>query len=298
MSSGTIDRGSRRGLHTALLILASLLHPTSASAQPSATSGVSANGGSGVSTVTYVLVSGVLGGVTGYRRIEQRLVALGHRVIVVDPFQLAIDSTDVSFDALARLVNAELDARSVTTAKVVGHAHGGGVALRLAANDPRRISEVFLLNVGALAGNKSSVFSSSIKLAPLITRLPGGKSFVRRKIVEGIRENSGTSDWLDEPTRRAYTDPLVNNIGRVVRMARRLGESQEPEPLATMLGRVRVPVTLLLGALTCPASPGGAEIDALAPLGTRVRTHRIAATCHFPHEETPDTVVQFLTGPR
>lgn len=245
-----------------------------------------------------MLVSGVIGGVTGYRRIEQRLAALGHRVVVVDPFQLAIDSTNVSFDALARLVHAELQTRGVTTAKVVGHAHGGGVAIRLAANFPNMISEVFLLDVGALAGNKSPVFSSSIRLAPLITRMPKGKSFLRRRITDGIRHNTGQSAWLDEATARAYTDPLLDNIGRVVRMAHRLGDSQEPEPLATVVDRIRVPVTLMLGALTCAASPGAEELAALAPLGALVRTHKIAGTCHFPHEEKPDTVVEYLTRPR
>ena len=247
---------------------------------------------------TYVLLSGVLGGLAGYRGIERRLLQLGHRVVIIDPYLMSMDSADVSFDALARRVNSQLELRGVRNARVVGHAHGGGVALRIASNWPNRVSELFLLNVGALAGNHSPVFSSSMRFATLVTHVPGGKKYVRGRIVAGIRENTGNSEWLDDAMAHAYTDVPLDNISGVVGMALRLGNSVEPESLSTVIARVKVPVTLLLGALKCPASPGAEEIAALGSLGPLVRTVKIGGTCHFPHEEAPDVVMSYLVRVR
>jgi pimeloyl-ACP methyl ester carboxylesterase len=247
---------------------------------------------------TYVLVSGVVGGLAGYRGLERRLLQLGHRVIIIDPYLMSIDSADVSFDALARRANALLDARGVRGARVVGHAHGGGVALRIASSHPDKVSELFLLNVGALAGNHSPVFSSSMRFAAFVTHMPGGRKFVRGRIVAGIRENTGRSEWLDDAAAHAYTDVPLDHLSGVIGMAMRLGESVEPESLSVVVSRVKVPVTLLLGALRCPASPGVAELAALESLGDRVRTVKIAGTCHFPHEEAPEVVMTYLTHAR
>lgn len=254
--------------------------------------------GSKADSEPWILISGVIGGLAGYGKIERGLMALGHRVIVVDPYLMSIDSSDVSFDALARRVSAQLRAHGVMRATIVGHAHGGGVALRVTAGSPGLVSQLFLLNVGALSGNKSPVFSSSMRLASLLAHLPGGKRFMRGRIIAGIRENSGQTGWIDERTAHEYTDGLLNNIGAVVRLAERLGNSQEPEPLSAVTSRVKVPVTLLLGAVTCPASPGSDELVALEPLGELVRTIRIDGACHFPHEEAPDQVLQYFARPR
>lgn len=247
---------------------------------------------------TYVLVSGVLGGLAGYRGLERRLLLLGHRVVIIDPYLMSMDSADVSFNALARRIDALLEVRGVRAARVVGHAHGGGVAMRLASNYPARASELFLLNVGALSGNHSSVFSSSMRLATIVTHMPGGKRFVRGRIAAGIRENTGSSEWLDDAMVHAYTDVPLDHISGVVGMAMRLGESVEPESLSVVVSRLKVPVTLLLGALRCPASPGEAEITALESLGARLRTVKIDGTCHFPHEEAPEVVMSYLTHGR
>jgi hypothetical protein len=56
----------------------------------------------------------MVGGVAGFQRLETRLVTAGNRVVTIDPYQLAIDSASVSFDAIARMVDAELEARGIT----------------------------------------------------------------------------------------------------------------------------------------------------------------------------------------
>jgi pimeloyl-ACP methyl ester carboxylesterase len=286
----------RRLLRSSALVLVTALGtPACVAAQVPDSLWISMRGDVRANGETYVLLSGVLGGLAGYRGIERRLLLLGHRVVIIDPYLMSIDSADVSFDALARRVNAQLDLRGVRAARVVGHAHGGGVALRLASNWPARVSELFLLNVGALAGNHSPVFSSSMRLAMLVAHVPGGKSFVRRRIVARIRENTGKSEWLDDAAAHAYTDTPLAYMGAVVGLATRLGQSEEPERLAPVIARVKVPVTMLIGALKCPASPSAEEIAALESLGAFVRVVKIEGTCHFPHEEAPEVVVNYLT---
>lgn len=248
----------------------------------------------GDGTETIVLISGVLGGVARFRPLAALLVADGQRVITIDPYLLSIDSADVSLAALARRVGAELAARGVVSARVVGHGHGGGVALRLAASADGRVSELYLLDVGAQATQRTPVFSSSLRLVPFLTRLPYGRTFVRNRFIAGLRENSGTSTWLDARAEADYADAVLDDIDRVIKLANRLAVASEPEALSAVVARVTVPVTVILGAVKRPASPGAEEIAALDSIRDHVRTQIIAGVSHFPHEEAPSQVFSYL----
>jgi len=244
---------------------------------------------------TWVLLSGMLGGVSGMHRLQTRLVASGARVITIDVYGLSVDSADVSFAALARRVDATLERLQVQRAHVVGHAHGGGVALRLAASFPKRVSALDLLDVGALPSNRTSAMGGAARLAPMISRMPGGNAFIRTRLVAGIRENSGDTKWFDIETERAYTGPVLDNVGRAVAMAERLGGAQEPESIASLIVRVHVPVTVILGQSPHATAPTAEHLAALAPLGTRLRVVRLSGVGHFLHEEAPDQVLRALT---
>ena len=252
--------------------------------------------GSGNST--YVLISGLVGGIAGFRRTQALLATQGHRVIAIDPYRLSLDSADVSFDALARRVDRVLRELGAASAHVVGHSHGGAVALRLAANSPERVSDLCLVDVGAKASARGPLLNGAIRLVPLITRLPGGRTLVRRRFINGLRDNSGSSAWLDDSTQHAYADPMFQEIGRVVAMALRVGNMDEPEPLDAVLSRVHVPVTVLLGQLPHASGPDVAEMRALEQLGALVHVQSIAGVAHFPHEEAPDEFVRIITAPR
>ena len=243
---------------------------------------------------TVVLLSGLVGGVDGFRRIRGPLVAHGYRVVTIDPYHLSLDSADVTFDALARRVDRVLAERGVTAARVVGHAHGGGVGLRLAAAWPGRVASVHLIEAGAQANNRGPLLGSAVRLVPVITRLPGGRRLVRGRFVNGLRQNSVRDDWLDGATQRRYAEPMLDGIGRVVGLAVRLSRSEEPAPVASVVARVRAPVVLLLGEVRRPAGPSAEELAALVPLGPRLRVERVPGVAHFPHEEAPDEVVRLL----
>ena len=251
----------------------------------------------GAGPQTYVLLSGLVGGVGGFRRLETRLVNAGNRVVTIDPYQLAIDSTVVSFHTMARMVDAELEARGITDAIIIGHSHGGGVALRLAANAPKRAAALFLLDVGALPSNRTTVLSSAIRLVPIIARIPTGKTFIRHRLAEGLRENSASREWLDHATCRGYTEPVIDNVDRVVAMALRLSKADEPEPVEQVVRRIVAPITVLLGSVRTKSGPSDHELRALEQLTGRVRIETIHGAGHFPHEEAPDEVARRISRP-
>ena len=252
----------------------------------------------GLGPETYVLVSGVVGGVAGFRRLEALLLARGKRVVVIDPYNLSLDSAEVTFAALARRVDAVIAAHGLTSVRLVGHSHGGGVALRLAARDPMRISSLYLLDVGALPANRTSVFSGSLRLLPIINRIPGGRAFLRGRFIRGLEKNSTRHEWLDSATRHEYTEPMLNDLGRVVALARRLAVAREPDSLTAIVARIHVPVTVILGDTPHESGLNPGELEALQPLGSLLHVVHIPGVGHFPHEEAPERVARQLLEPR
>ena len=252
----------------------------------------------GQGPATFVLLTGLVGGIAGFRKLEARLVERHYRVVIIDPYALSLDSADVTFAAHARRVDRVLDSLGVTSARVVGHAHGAGVALRLAASAPHRVRALYFLDVGALPDHRSPVFSGALRLVPVITRLPGGEGFIRRRFIRGLTDASGPNLWLDPATERAYTDPVLDEIDRVIAMALRLRRADEPEPLSAVVGRVRVPVTVLLGDAPHTAGVVPGELEALQPLGSLLTLEHLVGVGHFPHEEDPDGLVRSLLAAR
>jgi pimeloyl-ACP methyl ester carboxylesterase len=252
--------------------------------------------GNGAETI--VLLSGLVGGVAGFRRLEAQLPDPNRRIVSIDPYLLSIDSSDVTFAALARRVDRVLDALGVTSARVVGHAHGAGVALRLATNAPQRVTALYFLDVGALPDHRSPIFSSSLRLVPMIAHLPGGRGWLSRRMIKGLRESAGREDWLDAETQRAYTEPMLDGIGRAVALAIRLGRADEPDSLSDLIRRLTIPVTVVLGDAPHTAGPEAPELTALEPLGGLLRIEHMAGVGHFPHEEAPAALASLLLAPR
>jgi len=246
---------------------------------------------------TFVLISGIVGGSAGFDRLEGELTRRGHRVIVIDPYAMSIDSADVTFGALARRVERVLDSASIVGARLVGHAHGGGVMLRVAAANPERASALYLLDVGALPENRSTVLSGSVRLVPYIMKIPYGRAFVRGRMIAGLRDNAGDAAWLDARTERMYTEPMLDDIHRVIRLATRLTTAMEPEPVDSVVARIRVLVTVILGTTPRAAAPVPGEFTPLARLSRGLRVESLPGVGHFPHEEAPARVADLLVLP-
>jgi len=251
----------------------------------------------GDGTNTFVLITGMVGGVAGFAQLDSLLLARGYRVLRIDPYELSLDSMDVSFAAMARRVDAAMARYGVRKARIVAHSHGAGVALRLAASYPDRVEAMYLLDSGALPCNGGPTLSASLRFVPLITRFPGGRGLVRDRFVDGLKRSSGRSEWLTPERQQTYTTPVLNDIDRVVAMAFRLARSAEPESLVVVVGRVHAPTMVIVGAAPHEADMGRQEIEALAPLGALVHITRLPAVGHFPHEEAPNDLLPLLIAP-
>lgn len=265
---------------------------------------------------TWVLLSGVVGGTAGFRTLEQSLLRAATsdtalagnarapagraqiRVVTIDAYQLSLDSTDVSYEALARRVRGVLDALGVQTAHVVGHAHGAGVALRLAAYDADRVTSLYFLDAGALRLNRSKTLSRSVKFVSFFARVPVVRGRIRAKLVEGIRENMSQSQWFDVAAQARYVDPMMQDMKRAIALAARLNESNERDSLSVVVSRVRAPVTVILGDAPHATSSTPEQLAMLAPLGPRLRVLRLPAVGHFPHEEATPVVTEVLLRAR
>lgn len=248
-------------------------------------------------TPTWVLLTGMLGGEAGMKRLESRLVARGHCVVVFDPYALSADSTEVSFDALARRIDVSMRTRNIRAAHVVGHAHGGGVALRLAALYPARVATLSLIDVGALPSSRTAIMGRSLSLIPIVAHAPGGKSLIRSKIVGGIRDNSGNASWLDADSEEHYVEPVLRNISRSTAMMQRLAVAQEPESVDALVSRLQVPVTVVLGAAPHSTSPTAAHLASLKNVRGCLRVVSVKGAGHFVQEEAPEQLAAILDSP-
>lgn len=239
---------------------------------------------------TVVLLSGLLGGTARLEPLADRLIACGFRVVAVDPYRLSADAPDVSFDGMARTVATALQDEGVQSAIVVAHAHASGIALRMAANSAGVVTSLVLLDAGVIASTRSAGVSRAMRVASVVARIPGGSSFIRSRLVSGIRENSGDPRWVSDAVARAYADPMIAELPAVARMAARLAEATEPESVLQMLARVRTDLTALIGAAPHGFTAGAEELTLLERIpGARLR--RLEGVGHFVHEEAAPAVV-------
>lgn len=251
----------------------------------------------GTGNAVFVLLTGMLGGVGGYSKLQTQLLALNCRVVTIDPYRLSLDSVDVTFAAMARRVNVIMESLGIANASVVGHSHGAGVALRLAANYPDRVSKLYFLNAGALESNHTEGVATSLRIARIISHIPGGRFFIEGRLGAGLRENAVHTEWLDAATRKRYTRPVVEHIDQVYSMARRFAVEREPDSLPQVLQRIHVPVVLILAGVVTPGGAGFEELNAIRPLGDLIGVEVVAGVGHFLQEEAPAEVARLLLEP-
>ena len=81
-------------------------------------------------------------------------------------------------------------------------------------------------------------------------------------------------------------------------MAGRLSRAREPESRLTLIPRIRVPVTVLIGGVPHATEPDSVQLEVLTALGSLLRIERLAGVGHFPQEEATAEVVAYLLAPR
>lgn len=245
-----------------------------------------------------VLVPGLIGSAEAFRKVIPPLAAAGFRVVVVEPLGIGWSSrpkqADYSLTAQARRVAAVLDSLQVETATVLGHSVSVSIVLRLALLRPDLVSGIIADNGGPEEAAATTGVRKAARYAFLI-RLFGGTGRMRKELEKGLRSTAGDSTWITHDVVDSYGAATARNLGATLDALKGMARARD-DSLGPRLGRITVPVHLLIGA-----APRGSGIRAAQTTLMRARLPRLVvdsiagAGLHL-HEERPDVVISAIRG--
>lgn len=240
-----------------------------------------------------VILPGMAGGAFGWRLVAQDLVGSGHRVVIIEPLGTAGSgrpaAADYSLAAQAIRIGAVLDTLGVRGAVLVSHGGSGGMAFRLALRRPDLVDALVSVEAGPGEEAATPGLRRALKLAPLIRLFGGGK--LRGKIEAGMRESSGDPSWVTGEVVRAYTRDVTADVGATLRALRGMARAIEPYRLADSLGRLTIPMTILLGGASHPGGPSAEELARLRQLVPTLTEEVVPGAGHYIQEERPGAIV-------
>jgi 2-hydroxymuconate-semialdehyde hydrolase len=218
----------------------------------------------------------------------------GHRIVVAD--LLGYGRSDppgaraVTLRAHAERTVGLLDALGITSACIVGHDVGGGVAQSLALDWPERVSQLALVNSVAFNGWPTRNVRIARALMPLVRRLPINwlLPIVRADLERGYHDATRATHSIDK-----YQRPFNSDEGRNVFLQHLAGlDAKETQVLGTRLREVRVPTAVIWGAH---------DPFLALPLGRRLADAIQGATFdviedsrHFTPEDSPREIAQII----
>lgn len=173
----------------------------------------------------------------------------GHRLVVVD--LLGYGRSDppngraLSLRAHAERVIGLLDALRISSACVVGHDLGGGIAQALALDWPSRVSHLALVDSVAFNGWPTRDVRVARRLMPLVRRLPTNwlLPIVRADLERGYYDASRALHSIDK-----YQRPFNSDEGRAVFFAHLTAlDARETVALGARLGEIKVPCSVIWG---------------------------------------------------
>lgn len=243
-----------------------------------------------------VLIHGYTGSIRWWDRVIPRL-ARRHRVVAVD--LLGHGGSDKPRDGYsiphqARLVARALTARGVSGATVVGHSMGGSVAVALAADHPKAVERLLVLDMA--------------------TRPSSGEGFVERlshtPVVGQLLRHLATDDTI----RDGYEDAFAAGFevpDRVVEDFRAMTYSSyiqaregsveflEERPLDERVEALEVPALIAFGEHDRLTDPSDAREYSATP---RIEKETITGAGHSPQVERPaetaDLIRRFAASAR
>jgi pimeloyl-ACP methyl ester carboxylesterase len=223
------------------------------------------------------------------------LMPSGHRLIVLD--LLGYGRSDppaaraLTLHAHAERVVALLDVLGVSSACIVGHGVGGGIAQSLAVHWPSRVARLALLSSIGFGGWKSRDIVLARATLPITSRLPPAwlLSMVRAELERGFGDASRATHSIDK-----YVRPFATIEGRaaLVRHIRAL-DARETSALAPRLGEIACPTSVVWGAHDpfLPTALGRRLAGAIPGATLDV----VPGARHFLPEDAPRPVADALT---
>ena len=195
-----------------------------------------------------------------------------------------IPRTPLQLDAMARWVEAYMDAAGIERAVVVGWSMGGGVALSLSLQAPSLVAALVL--IGSVGAAMAMPFTLGLLryrgVAEAMLRAARSPAW-RRALLRGVFHPSFT-----------INDTIVNRYWEAWRVRGRIGylralmRTIDIAPLESRLGDVAVPTYVVHGEQDrlVPVSVGRKIAEKVAG----ARLHVLPSTGHSPHHEEPAAV--------
>jgi len=241
-----------------------------------------------------VLVPGLSGCAYGFRNLAPLLHERGFRTIIIEPLAVGESSrpknTDYTMTAQADRIGTVLDNLAVQQAIFIGQGIGGAMVFRLAVERPDLLSGFVSVEAGAAEAAISSSTSNSLKLAKAVAKL-GGKSLLRDRFVENLKDGSGDTSWLDRRTAGRYFRGTGRDISAAMDALNAMSRQTEPWAVTPRLGEIEFPVVVLLGTAPHEGAMADEEIEILKCGISDVEFRKIPGAGHFIYEEQPQAVV-------
>ena len=241
-----------------------------------------------------VLIPGLVGSSFGYRLLRARLTDAGYQAVVIEPLGMGESSrperANYSLTSQADRIGVVMHQLHLENAIVVAHAVGASIALRLSYRFPGRVRALLSLDGGPAERAATPGFRRAMRLVPFV-KLLGGVNLVRKKLREQLLEESGDTTWVTDGVIDGYTAGHARNLDGTLKAYLRMADAREVEALEPNLGRVRLPVRLMIGLAQHNGGIKGEEVLLLTNRLPNFTISRVAGAGLFLHEERPDLVL-------
>jgi pimeloyl-ACP methyl ester carboxylesterase len=242
-----------------------------------------------------VLLPGIFGAAFGYRTITGPLVALGYRVIVVEPLGYGWSghpkTADYSFTAQGERVGLALDQLGVSRALFVAQSSGAAIAFRLAILRPGLISGLLSIDGGPAESAATPGMRKAFKFGGGLVKFALDESKLRHDVRREIVKNSGDTTWVTDAIIRGYTAGQTADMNGSIDAFQRMSKSKEEASLADRLHECVMPVRLLVGTVSHPAEVTHDQRELLLAKLPDFKTDSVPGSGQYIQEEQPAAVL-------
>jgi pimeloyl-ACP methyl ester carboxylesterase len=244
-----------------------------------------------------ILVPGLFGGAYSWRTIAKPLAERGYRAIVIEPLGTGFSGyppkADYSLTAQSDRIGRVLDSLGVQHAIVVAQSVGASMALRLAYRRPELVRGVISIDGGPIEDAATPGLKSAMKWAGLL-KLFVGAGTIRRKVRNGMKENSADSTWISDSVVMGYTAGPARDMHRAIDALHGMARAKEPEQLHDHLRDIKIPVRLMVGGYRHGSAVGDHEIELLRQQLPDFAVDSVPGVGQFIHEERPASVLDAI----
>jgi pimeloyl-ACP methyl ester carboxylesterase len=171
----------------------------------------------------------------------------------------------------------------------VGQGIGGAMVFRLAVERPELLAGFVSIEAGAAETTISAQAGRRLMVAKAVAKL-GGKSILRDRFTENLKEGSGDPTWIDRRTVGRYFRGFGRDISATLNAMSAMSEQTEPWAMTPRLPEIRIPVVVLLGTAPHAGEMAPQDVEDLRDGLGEVEFREVPGAGHFIFEEQPQVV--------